>query len=357
MNETKGDSKKRLFYLDFIKVVACWAVFTIHFNAHTSGIFTIQRYIFPNHIFRGVYLGTFGVSLFFMASGAGLYYSWIKEKKHSILKFYYKRAAALYPMFWIAYVWAAIVCLLVFKKFSSAEIKYFPLTVIGADGYLQGLDIITGKFYLVGEWFLGCIFLMYIVAPILLAGVQRYPLVTILCTMLISISCKLPGLPAYFSSDLWVLRRLPEFVLGMLVIRYLTDFSIKIPIVGTALFAFGLCISEHIPDKVMYDTLISFSWFLILIGISEIIKDDITRKMVITVSKYSYAVFLTHDFIIYSMASFFDLGSLQRRDLIILYITVILFTAFWARIIFMAEKMLKEYCGIYISSIKRNVKS
>ncbi|MDO4189795.1 MAG: hypothetical protein Q4D29_12500, partial [Lachnospiraceae bacterium] len=124
-----------------------------------------------------------------------------------------------------------------------------------------------------------------------------------------------------------------------------------------ALFAFGLCISEHIPDKVMYDTLISFSWFLILIGISEIIKDDITRKMVITVSKYSYAVFLTHDFIIYSMASFFDLGSLQRRDLIILYITVILFTAFWARIIFMAEKMLKEYCGIYISSIKRNVKS
>ena len=25
--------KRRLFYLDFVKAIACWAVFTIHFNA------------------------------------------------------------------------------------------------------------------------------------------------------------------------------------------------------------------------------------------------------------------------------------------------------------------------------------
>ena len=213
--------KKRLFYLDFVKAVACWAVFTIHFNAETSSMFTLSNQIFPSHIFRGVYLGDFGVSLFFIASGVGLYHSWSNSNDHSLKKFYWKRATALYPMFWIAWIWAAVAYLFVFKKLSSASMAYFPLTVVGMDGYLQGMGLVSGKFYLVGEWFLGCILLMYLVAPFLLFLVTYRPLFTLCLSMAGSVICLLPGMPEFFTQDIWFLRRLPELVLGMLFAKYI----------------------------------------------------------------------------------------------------------------------------------------
>lgn len=332
--------KKRLFYLDFIKAIACWAVLTVHFNAQTSAMFTLPNKIFPNYIFRGVYLGTFGVSLFFIASGVGLYYSYSNEKQHSIRCFYWKRARALYPMFWIAWIGAAIVCLFVFKKISMASLKYFPLTILGMDGYLQGLGLVVGKFYLVGEWFLGCILLMYLVAPLLLYGVHHSPLFTTIIVILGDFSCLIPFMPGFVNNELWVMRRLPEVVLGMLFAKYVRNPNWKTSLTGCAIGIVGLSVANILPDKVTYDTIICAAAFLVLAGVAEYVRRGFTERLISNISKYSYAIFLCHHYIIYCAVQYLQLDWLQRRDLVVLYIAYIAATAFVSTQLYRAEKIV-----------------
>lgn len=335
--------KKRLFFLDFVKTVACWAVFTVHFNAETSNMFTLPNQIFPSNIFRGVYLGTFGVSLFFIASGVGLYYSWSNSSDHSLKKFYWKRATALYPMFWIAYIWAAIGSLLKYGKLSSASMAYFPFTIIGMDGNLQAMNLVVGKFYLVGEWFLGCLILMYIVAPLLLFLIDYRPLFTLMLSMVCSYVCLIPSMPAFMHGDYWFMRRLPELVLGMLFAKYIREPNWKTSAVGGVVFVVSMLSKNLILDYVTYDTLICASWFMILAGIAEYVKITPVEKIVSTVSKYMYAIFLCHHAIMYMTVSFFHLDWFQQRDLIVLYIAYIMATAFVSKRLYSAEKSFKAF--------------
>ena len=332
--------KRRLFYLDFVKAIACWAVFTIHFNAQTSSMFTLPNKVFPNYIFRGVYLGTFGVSLFFIASGVGLYYSYNNEKQHSILRFYWKRARALYPMFWIAWIWAAIACLFVFKKISSASLKYFPLTILGMDGYVLSLGLSKQTFYLVGEWFLGCIFLMYLVAPLLLFGIHRRPLLTTVLAFCGSFLCLAPFMPSFINNEVWFMRRLPEVVLGMLFAKYVKNPNWKTSLAGCVIGAAGLSVASVFPDKVTYDTIICTAAFLAFAGIAEYMRKGPIEKLVSNISKYSYAIFLCHHYIIFCAVQYLHLDWLQQRDLVVLYIAHIAVTAFVSTLLYRAEKIV-----------------
>lgn len=110
--------KDRIFYYDVIRAVACLSVIIIHFNASFSawsgGVFTYPNAIFSNNIFNNsVYLGDFGVSLFFILSGAAMFRTY-GEREVSLGAFYRKRFLSLYPMFWLAWFAAAAVGALVY---------------------------------------------------------------------------------------------------------------------------------------------------------------------------------------------------------------------------------------------------
>lgn len=96
-------SKNRILYYDVIRAVACLSVIIIHFNASFSawsgGVFTYPNAVFPNFIFnQSVYLGDFGVSLFFILSGAAMFRTY-GGREISLGAFYRKRFLSLYPMF------------------------------------------------------------------------------------------------------------------------------------------------------------------------------------------------------------------------------------------------------------------
>ena len=94
--------KERIFYLDFIRAIATISILLTHFNA-------IYIFGYPNQIDKlvitgsvfGLYIGDFGVSLFFIISGAALMF--VYGEKIDLKKFYINRFKALYPMFWLAY--------------------------------------------------------------------------------------------------------------------------------------------------------------------------------------------------------------------------------------------------------------
>lgn len=97
--ESKHKPKTRVFGFDMIRVFACILVITVHFNAalcsYNNGHFLYSNEIIPNFYVGGkVYLGTLGVVLFFILSGASLFLS--NRQKIEIGQFYEKRFLSIY---------------------------------------------------------------------------------------------------------------------------------------------------------------------------------------------------------------------------------------------------------------------
>ena len=75
----KEEVKKRLYYLDIIKLCALVLVFVCHYtrSLESRGVGFVCK-VLPDSIFH-LYIGSFGVTLFFIASGASLMYVYQKE--------------------------------------------------------------------------------------------------------------------------------------------------------------------------------------------------------------------------------------------------------------------------------------
>ena len=160
--------KERLFYLDFVRAVAAISIIMTHFNA---------RYLYLNPpvpekavlttMVSNIYIGNWGVSLFFIISGAALMY--VYEEKCDLKIYFKKRFLSIYPMYWIAYICGFLYLFYTNKAVPGAggpKIN-FIFSILGFDGLLAE-NIPT--FYVLGEWFLGAIICMYILFPLLRAG-------------------------------------------------------------------------------------------------------------------------------------------------------------------------------------------
>lgn len=165
--------RERLLYLDMIKFFAVICVFVCHFTR------TLEYYgisfsfkILPDELFS-LYTGYVGVTLFFIASGAALMYVYDKE---CILKTYYKkRFMGIYPMLWITFIFAFCIQFFQYKGYDYTIPKYNIIySVLGFDALVFAANI-TKTFYVVGEWFLGVIIILYIIFPLLRKCVLKYP--------------------------------------------------------------------------------------------------------------------------------------------------------------------------------------
>lgn len=310
--------RKRMFWLDAVKVVALFCVLTIHFNAEVSRMFTLDLKIGANHILNGIYLGDFGVVLYFISSGAALQAVWGNRDSYSLKTFYWKRIKAIYPMFWLAWVIFTGVLLFVYKFISPAPAWTLLLTLLGQDGYVTALGLVTNNFYVLGEWFLGCILLMYAVAPLLMYGCKKQPLATLAVTIVIAWLCGFSFMPGFFRSTIWFLRRLPEFVFGMVVIRCVPKMDWKVSAVGAAAMILGLAGRRFLPG-LAYPVWMGSGAFLLIGGAADYLAAPKLQAGIANFCKYFYAFFLTHHVIIRIMVYYLIPESMRRRELLVLY--------------------------------------
>ena len=104
------------------------------------------------------------VTSFFCISGAVLYYNY--PKIISLKSFYYKRWKSILLPYYICFLYFFSRNVFRFHKFFyQGDWPKIFLSMIGLDGYLA-YKIKT--YYLVGEWFLGAIIIIYAIYPILL---------------------------------------------------------------------------------------------------------------------------------------------------------------------------------------------
>lgn len=306
-------AKERLFYLDFVRALAAIAIVITHYNAvflywdpPVPGLYVIDAFVF------GIYIGNFGVSLFLIISGAALMHVYGNGLK--LKKFYIKRFKSLYPMFWIAYS-VAFLYMYVYKgNWATTQVpkQNLILTFLGMDGYLA--DIIP-TFYLVGEWFLGFIVIFYIVFPVLRFLIEKKPV--LLAIGAVVIYCALVWISGRYtmhmdpSKNLFV--RLPELLFGMYFIKYIK--KVNLPVAGISLAV--LIVNQIIKpswNEYVQTTYIGIAAFLVLVYISQYVKSEKVHAVCAWISKYSYAIFLTHHIIIYTLVTGFNVLEMSHSE-------------------------------------------
>lgn len=151
------ENQKRLFYLDVIRVACAILIVIYHFPLSWSGRVDIL------HATVNGSWGMTPVYCFFMVSGAAMMYQYGREERLNLVQFYQKRFLHLYPLFWIAYV---IGFFAVFWQLGHLyDIPSWSLiwSVLGIDGWIVNW---IPTFYMVGEWFLGSIIMLYLAFPL-----------------------------------------------------------------------------------------------------------------------------------------------------------------------------------------------
>lgn len=326
----KPTKKERLIYFDIIKFIAVICVFTVHFTRTLEYFIKFDFKILPDRIF-GMYLGAFGVTLFFITSGASLMY--VYDEKINFKDYFKKRFLGIYPLFWLTYTVAFMCNFYVNKGFDQTIPKWKVIfSILGFDGTTAYYG---PNFYQVGEWFLSVIILLYVLFPLLRICVKKFPVITCVTAIFVyillvqnyNIAAKLP-------LDCVVFARIPEFLFGMIFIKYIRKVNLKLFAPTFAIMLFSMFIDKFVNsmDSAYINSLISnprFSMYVVtIVGISSFcvfaylfysIKNGIFRKISIFISKYSYAIFLSHHFIMVLFIRHFVYSEMPRSEIIILY--------------------------------------
>lgn len=296
-------NKRRLCWLDFIRVFAMFCIIIFHFNCSivAHGVYSGRPIIFYDYVNGNG--ANIGVTLFFIISGSSLMYTY--DEEFNLKKYCKKRWLGIFPIYYLAWIAGM---LFYFYKYSSLnpfglqrERWTILLTILGMDGYLSG---IFPNYYILGEWFLGCIILLYICFPILLflkekSNINKLFVISFAFYFYIVISYNIQ-----FPIDMFFLTRIFDIVFGMFVICKIKRLKMYhiLPFLAIVFIFMKCFINIHPMFK---NTIFGISLFMILLYVGQNIKgkgETILRFF----SKYSYAVFLVHHIVLEQLCTHFE---------------------------------------------------
>ena len=279
--------KQKLKGLIFTRACCCIGIVVYHYFCHSKGDFKLL-YSTANSSFGFIF-----VTAFFNISGACLYYNYPIIK--SITFFYYKRWKSIFPSYYLSYAYFYISRSLqshklVFKGFLSNI--YF--TILGLDGYFL-YRIKTC--YLIGEWFLGAIIIIYFFYPYF-AFIDKknyYIFALILCFSNIFI---------YYSNFFIIIRSrniitcITSFYFGMTTIKFKNIFfGNNISFIISSII-FILLSKIKVSSLEIIFQIQGFSFFIAITKIGQYIMHQKYSKIFIEISNLSFSIYLFHHIII-----------------------------------------------------------
>lgn len=332
--------RERIFYLDFIRAIATISILLTHFNA-------IYLFSYPNQHDKvvltgsvcGIYIGDFGVSLFFIISGAALMY--VYQDKLELKTFFYKRFKSIYPMFWIAYIIAFLYFFFINKGIPVGVPKRNMIfSILGFDGYLSSLGIHFPNFYILGEWFLGAIVLLYMIFPVLRWGVQKHPYICAAISAVLYIACAILY-HGNFTKSCIIFNRIPEMLFGMYFVRYIKKVNYKMAIISIIVLILNIICKPNW-NSTIQTTYVGFASFLVLVYISTYIACSPIKKICGIIGKYSYAIFLVHHVVMQELTKSFDMANINKTNSYILFILCCLIIAILAKGLYILDKAIER---------------
>ena len=150
-------SRKSLPEIIFTRACCSIGILIFHYFCHSKGNF---KFLFRT---ANSNWGFMFVTTFFSISGTVLYYNY--PKITSTKRFYFKRWKSIFPSYYICFFYFYLKNVFKFHKlFYKGHWSKLFLTLFGMDGYLSYR---INSYYLIGEWFLGAIIIIYFLYPFL----------------------------------------------------------------------------------------------------------------------------------------------------------------------------------------------
>lgn len=339
-------TKNRLIYLDVVRIFACLCVLIIHFNASVSGYDIFGNFVYPNHLipnwYLDCYLGTIGVGLFFLLSGACFQYIY-GDKYISLKSFYKKRWLSIFPCYYVAFFILTLFSFMWYKAYPDFKIGHLLSSLFGIDGYLMAMRGVGYETYQCGEWFLGCILCLYIIYPLLSFFFNKYSVLTSFIVFIAYLGLVNTGI-----KDIWFFLQIPYLILGMVFIKYFrTALSWKLWSFTLFLILARILFGKYLQSHTIH-LITVWSLFLSITLLTEIIEKYSaflkSEKVVMFISFASiltYPLFLVHHKIITIMASQFDLTNFPYRSTVLLFCVYMVVSFIVAYICFKLEQRLR----------------
>ena len=261
-----------------------------------------------------------------MISGSGLLLS--SENRFKLSQYYQKRWRKIYPIFYLC--WIVLYFLLVIKHhsffFRGAPWK-FVFTLLGMDGYL---DCVVQTYYIIGEWFLGALIIIYLIFPLLrkIFHSRARGLFTIILVALCILNNLYPF--PYIPGREWIGYDILIFWLGMcmvdleeLVCKTWWPFLFNVIIILILFFV-------PLPVKFNCDILVGVLslnlYSLIMIIAQKVIRSDV-HAVVHWINKRSYPIYLVHHVVIIWFVEYFGSKITKENELVILAFLIVLIIA------------------------------
>ena len=228
--------KKKIAWLDTVRVFASFAVILGHFVSCFDGFdgFDKMRLFFFQ-------MGNVGVFIFFVLSGYLIRPS--LERSPDLWSFYKKKLVRVVVPFTVCYVvfGAALIALAPLEKSIAQHSPFY--TAMYQSGFPWGIfvamfpvDVSLVKlldlplFWFVGEWFMGVLLWLYLIAPLLDKLIGRAPLSTFAGSVVLSVATFYAfadlAVAGRITSAWWIFpARIPEFLFGMILFAYKDFFA------------------------------------------------------------------------------------------------------------------------------------
>lgn len=327
-DEVSEMKKERVLYLDLIRIICFLMVTAYHFSVAVR-VLGINANV---ELYQGIVhivWGPIAVSSFFMVSGASLIYRY--EERFSLKEFYKKRFFGLYPLFWLAYLFAFLDFFYRTKSLPGGPKINFLLTVIALDGYCSEW---VQTFYMLGEWFLGAIVILYILFPLyrFVMCKCKYILPAVFFALSVALLYYNP-FPMMIEKTLIVCSM--YFVLGMLLEmlrRSPKQHAVRIGRRIAAALGAVLIIVVYAVEKTgrlfnPYHVIfvVSVSLCLIVMEVAEWIRLEKVRKLISLIGKHSYAYFLLHHVFLYKYLPNFSGITMDAFNTLFLFVTCVVY--------------------------------
>ncbi|NMP26831.1 acyltransferase [Rahnella sp. SAP-1] len=336
-------NNNRILSMDFMRIISILMIMCFHLYVEASK----NPGVHITDLFKP--LGIIGVSFFIIISGGAL--STSSKNEFSVLKFYKKRFLSIYPAFWVTYISVAL-CFFIFghvvKVGSNPAI--LAMSFFGMDGYLYSM---YKNYYLIGEWFLGFIVIIYTLFPLIRIIYLRSQTSALLISIIISsISFHFNDWiyshsPFWNANAMWnPTTRLPEFIFGMMFFDFIRDsrrntlISLYISIfVITISNAFGVGYFEN-----LYSTPLLCASFVATASIYELLKKpSFFIKTIGCLSTYSFIAFLVHHRFIFYIMSNDEIKNITNLRFYLLLSVVIVLSFLSAGILLPVSNKIKGY--------------
>lgn len=277
------NKKPEIKSFHLIKAVCALGIIAYHFSCHLE-----YRNNFNFCSFLNGDWGCVLVTVFFMVSGGLLYYNYCH--KISLVDYFKKRWKSIFPMFYIGYFSFELGNIFANNALSfRGDVVPYVFTLLGMDGYFSG---VTTTYYIIGEWFLGAIILLYILFPLILYFFKKSSVMVLVLSLVFYFVFL--GKPIINPQPFWSITScLISFVVGMTIVKYREILTNNIIALATLFFLIIMFIIKIPISQDISNHVVGFLLFVILFFIgNKIMNNSVCEKIFTKLSKLSYAIFL-----------------------------------------------------------------